>query len=144
MHTVTKDVVTDDKIAKEMSVPVGTHIVTITSEADGASELASDKATISAKIIKSPKRTDSGGFELQVAIFVSEPTPAVQEKAPEVKESTPEEQAVSYFVEKGMKEDTAKVQVARFGVSRVLAMRDKELDEQLAALVAKDETPSAT
>jgi hypothetical protein len=139
MHVTTKDTVGTDADAKALNVPIGTHILTSVIEGDGATELASVKAKLSAKVL-SVQRTDSGGIQVQTAALVSEPTPApAPTPVPVVVPPTPQEQAESYFVEKGMTPESAKAQVARFGTTRVLAMRDKELDDQLAALVAKED-----
>jgi hypothetical protein len=135
MHTTTKDVVGTADDAKALNVPVGTHILTSVIEGDGPVALASDKAKLSARVI-STSRTDSGGVQIQVAVFVSEPTP-VAAPAPPPPPPTPEEQALAYFTEKGFSADSAKANVEQFGVARVLAMREKELDEKLAAAVAK-------
>lgn len=143
MHTMVKDVVTDAKRAKELSVPVGTHIATITMEADGPVEIASSKATLSARIIKSPERTDSGGVTLQVAIGVSEPTPVVAAPPPK-----PEDTAVKYFTDRGLSETDAKKQVEKFGVERILKqqaaeaeVKSKSLDDELASMF---KSPEAT
>lgn len=121
------------------------HIISGTLEGQGAVSLASEKAEIDGKIIKL-ERTASGGISYQVAIFVDEPEPepAVAEEALVAEKSlTLEEQAVSYFTEKGMPVASAVSQVKRFGVDRVLAMRNKELDEQLSNLVSQVPAPIA-
>lgn len=133
MHTTTKDVIGTADEAKEMNVPVGTHVLTSVIEGDGPVQLASDKATLSARVLHAT-RTDSGGIEVQVAVFVSEPTsaPAPPPPAPE---PTALDNDLAYFTDKGFSMESAKINVAQFGVARVLAMREKELDEKLAKAV---------
>ncbi len=134
MHTTTKDVVGNADDAKAMNVPVGTHILTSVIEGDGAVALASEKATLSGKVL-SVQRTDSGGIQVQTAVFISEPAPAAA-PAPPPPEPSAEEKAIAYFTSKGFPAKTAEAQVAQFGVGRVLAMRDKELDQALEKVVA--------
>lgn len=133
MHTTTKDVIGTTEEAKEMNVPVGTHILTSIIEGDGAVAMASEQAKLSAKVLH-VTRTVSGGIEVQTAVFVSEPTPAAA-PAPPPPEPTDQEKAEAYFTSKGFSVASAKAQVEQFGVGRVLAMASKELDEKLKALV---------
>jgi len=135
MHTSVRDVVGTADDAKKYSVPIGTHLITALIEGDGAVELASSKATITARVIGSPTRTSSGGIEVKVAVLVSEPVPAPILVPEPVHVPTPEEDAAAYFVGLGMTQKDAEGQVERFGAARVLAMRDKKLDEELANLV---------
>jgi hypothetical protein len=139
LHTTTKDVIGTADEAKAMNVPVGTHILTSVIEGDGPVAMCSDKATLSAKVI-STSRTDSGGIQVQVAVSVSEPT-AVAAPAPPPPPPTPLDNAIAYFTSKGFTAESAKAQVAQFGIDRVLAMASKELDEKLASLVAEAPKP---
>jgi hypothetical protein len=137
MHISTKDVVADARQAKELSLEIGSHIITALIEGDGAVALASDKAEFDARVI-SVQRTDSGGIQVQTAVFVREPAPEkVKEPEAPKPQPTAEEQAISYLVSKGSSEDEAKSQVERFGVDRILSARNKELDAEVAALVSK-------
>ena len=115
------------------SLPEDTHIVSGSLVGHGANALASDKAKLSAKVVKL-ERTADGGINYQLAIFVSEPTPA-----PVVAQAPAEDPrflaAVDYFVGKGLTDTDARKKVNQFGVERVLAAREKELDAELAALV---------
>jgi hypothetical protein len=136
MHTTTKDVVGNEVDAKFLNVPVGAHIVTTVIEGDGPVALCSAEAKLSARVLH-VTRTDSGGMEVQVAVLVSEPAPAiVTPPTPAPAPPIPQEQAVSYFTSKGMSIETAKAKVEEFGVARVLAAREKELDNELAKVVA--------
>ena len=133
MHTTTKDVIGTADDAKAMNVPVGTHILTSTIEGDGPVAMCSDKASLSAKVLH-VTRTGSGGIEVQTAVSVSEPTPAP------VMASAPAEDpkflaAVDYFIGKGLTDADARKNVNQFGVDRVLAAKDKELDDKLADMV---------
>lgn len=74
MHITEKDTVSDDKAAKELGVAKGSHLLTSTLEADGPYELATDKGTLSAKVL-SCTRTAGGGIVLKTAITVTEPQP---------------------------------------------------------------------
>jgi len=114
------------------NLPADTHIVSGVIEGHGSTEFASSKAKLSAKVVML-ERTASGGVSYQLAIFVSEPTQA--EAGPVLVPPTPDELAAQYFIEKGMKPETAKAQVARFGAHRVLAMKEKELDQELANVI---------
>jgi hypothetical protein len=134
VHTTTKDVIGTAEEAKTMNVPVGTHVLTSTIEGDGPVQMASDKAALSARVLHTT-RTDSGGIEVQVAVFVSEPTPAPA-PAPAPVPPSPLDNAIAYFTEKGFTLESAKIQVAQFGVDRILAMKSKELDEKLAKVVS--------
>ena len=115
------------------------HIVTGIIEAHGATELVSGLGKLDGKIIKL-ERTASGGISYQLAIFIDEPEPIVVLE-PDQSSLSPEQQAVAYFTASGIPEATAKAQVARFGVTRVLAQRDTELaqkrDEREKALDAE-------
>ena len=55
------------------------------------------------------------------------------------------DQAIAYFKAKGLSDDASAKQVDRFGVPRVLAARDRELDAELAkvasAPTAEDQLP---
>lgn len=136
MHTSVKDVVGTSDDASKYNVPVGTHIVTALMEGDGAVELASKDAKLSARVI-SISRTDSGGVQVQTAVLISEPAPVA------VKVITPEEDAAQFLVDKlGISMEAAKSQVTHFGASRVLAAKAKEaaeknsdLDKELEAVL---------
>lgn len=121
-------------------LPDDTHIVSGTLVGHGDTSLASEKATLSAKVVKLERRAD-GGVDYQLAIFVSEPTPA-----PVVVLPPPEDPqflaAVEYFVGKGLTDSDARKKVNQFGVSRVLAQKDRELDAELAKVVAGEPTAS--
>ena len=137
LHLTTKEVVATEDQSKKLKLPVGTHIVTTVLEADGPNPLASKDAKFDAEVI-SVQRTDSGGVQIQVAVAFEEPAPAVAEApAPAAPEPTLSDAAVAYFVDKGFTKEDAEKQVSRFGVGRVIAMRDKQLDEELATVVAK-------
>lgn len=140
MHTTTKDVIGTADEAKEMNVPVGTHILTSVIEGDGAVAMASEQAKLSAKVLH-VTRTASGGIEVQTAVFVSEPAPVVA-PAPPPPPPSDQEKAIAYFTDKGFSVASAKAQVEQFGVGRVLAMASKELDEKLAALVTEPPAPA--
>jgi len=141
MHTTTKDVIGTDTDAKAMNVPVGTHILTSVIEGDGPVAMCTDKASLSAKVLH-VTRTDSGGIEVQTAVFVSEPAPATA-PTPVIAEDPKFLEAVAYFVGKGLSDTEARKSVNEYGVARVLAAKDRELDNQLTALVNKSETPEA-
>ena len=116
------------------SLPDDTHIVSGVLVGNGAVAFASEKAKLSAKVVKL-ERTSDGGVAYQFAVFVSEPAPAKPE------ESKPVEDprfltAVDYFVGKGLSDKDARKQVNQFGVERVLAAREKELDKQLEEVVS--------
>ena len=120
-----------DRPTQFKGLPEETHIVSGVLEADGAHQLVSVEGHLSSKVIKLA-RSDSGGIEYQLAIFASEPRPVVERgTAPEVM-PTQEQEAELYFTEKGFTPEDARKQVKRFGVQRVMAMRGKELDEELA------------
>lgn len=134
MHESDAERVADTKIEdrpEEMrNLPEDTHIVSGTLEGNGAVSLASDKAKLSAKVIKL-ERTVSGGINYQVAILVSEPTPAPVPVAVAAVDER-REAAIAYFTDKKFTRVDAERQVDRFGVDRVLAMKSKQLDEELA------------
>lgn len=144
MHTSIKDVVGTAEDASKYNVPVGTHIVTALLEGDGAVELATTKATLSARVI-SVSRTDSGGVQVQTAVLVSEPTPVV------AKVVTPEDDAAAYLASKlGISVDAAMSQVTHFGAPRVLAAKAREamqaqedLDKELSAVLNPSPEPKA-
>lgn len=121
----------------------GVHLLSSTLEADGPFELASPKATLDAKVI-ALRRTDSGGIFMQTAVTITEPKPATPAPAPEPEPvKTQEEQAVDYLVEKGKGKDEAIAAVKRFGVQKILAKRNEELDEELDELLTEDERAEA-
>lgn len=123
------------------NLPEETHIVTGSLEGNGPVALvSSDKAVLSARVIKL-ERTSSGGIDYQVAIYVQEPTP-VPVLVVQAAEDPQYLAAVAYFVETGMSDQAARIQVNRFGVARVLAQRDRELDAELAKVVASPEPPA--
>lgn len=136
MHVTTKDVVQNEEHAAELGLPVGTHLLESTLEADGANELASAKASFSGKVL-SIERTASGGITVKVAVSVNEPKPVEVKIEEPVKQPTREELALAFFTGKGFKAAEAKANVEKFGVDRVLAMREQELDEALAATLEK-------
>lgn len=111
------------------SLPDETHIVTGSLVGHGATALASDKAKLSAKVVKL-ERTADGGIDYQLAIFVDEPEPVKVEPAKPV-EDPKFLSAVEYFVGKGLPDTDARKKVNQFGVERVLAAREKELDAEL-------------
>jgi hypothetical protein len=125
MHVTTKEV--DDQ---------GVHILSSTVEADGPFQLASEKASLDAKVI-AVRRTDSGGVFVQTALTIVEPTPEVP-KAPEPVEPapTPEALATEYLKEKGMSEGEAKAAIERFGAAKILQKQVAERDAELNALLA--------
>jgi len=116
-------------------LPDDTHIVSGTLEGHGATEIASAKAQLSAKVVKLA-RTESGGVEYQLAIFVSEPTAAAAVPAKSVEDPSFLE-AVEYFVGKGLSDTDSRKKVNEFGISRVLAAKNRELDANLDALLEK-------
>ena len=114
-------------------LPDDTHIITGKIVGNGATELASPLAQLSAKVIKLT-RSDDGGIEYQVAILVNEPKPnPVPVPAPPVDANT--ENAVAYLKTKGMTDEQAREKVKLFGWQRVLAAKDKELDQEVQALI---------
>jgi hypothetical protein len=120
---------TDEELAAQphlAKLPDETHIISGTLEGHGANALASDKAVLSSKIVKL-ERTASGGIEYQLAIFVSEPAlaPVVEAKA---KEDPNFLEAVEFFVSQGLTDTDARKKVNEFGVSRVLAAKNRALD----------------
>jgi hypothetical protein len=126
--------VTDKIVDKD-----GVHILSSTLEADGPFVLASEKATLDAKVI-ALRRTDSGGVFLQTAVTITEPTAA----APELPK-TVEQEAAAYLASKGFSSDDAKAAIARFGADRILQRRDAEekakaaeLDDELDNLLLPD------
>jgi hypothetical protein len=124
MHVTTKEVDQD-----------GTHILTSVVESDGPNALCTEQAKLTAKII-SLQRTPSGGVQIQAALTIDEPVQVVAEAPAPVKAPTLEEQAAAYFESKGYSAEDAQAQVEKFGAVRVLAQRDKELDDQLAAALS--------
>lgn len=129
MHVTTRE--TDDS---------GVHILTSVIESDSATALVSEQAELSAKII-SIQRTASGGIQVQVAVSVKEPAPAIA--------LSPADQALAYFVDKGFTASDAAAQVARFGVDRILsqkaneeAVKQQDLDKELAAVLAGGDKPA--
>lgn len=144
MRIVAKDSVQTADQAKAMGLNLGAHILTITEEADGALELASEKAELKARVI-STERTISGGFQVQVAVEIIEPQP----EAPPVAAVplTPDEEAIAYLKSKDFGEVAIKSQLERFGAARILAARDREaanrdaeLDKELAETLGGGKT----
>lgn len=116
----------------------GVHILTSQIEADGPFAICSKDAKLEAKVI-GLQRTESGGVKLQVALTVEEPKP---EAAPVAEPAAPlptvDEEALAYLVnDKGLKKEEAQAAVDRFGAAKIIANRNKERDEELAALLAK-------
>jgi hypothetical protein len=130
------EITKDDRPDHLVNLPEDTHLVSGVLEGNGATALASEKAKLSAKTVKLT-RTAGGGVEYQFAIFVSEPIQVVKESEPVKAPPTDEEKAIAYFVEKGMKFETAKKQVERFGVKRVLDQLEAELDQELQSELKK-------
>lgn len=130
MHVTTKDVVQNADQAQALGLPVGAHLLTSVLEADGACELASDKAKLSGKVL-SIERTASGGISVQVAVSVVEPAVEAPKVEPEKPRLSNQELAVAYFQGKGFSAKEAEEKVEQFGVDRVLAKRDAELNDQL-------------
>lgn len=99
----------------------------------GAVELASDKATISAKVVKLV-RTSSGGIDYELAIYVSEP---VVVAAPAPVATDPQfEEAVVYLKEHGnLDEEDAREAVKKFGAARILAAKHERLNDELDDLL---------
>jgi len=145
MHVTTKEVVTDEKRAKELDVDPGVHILTSAIDADGPFEMCSPKAKLSAEVI-ALRRTDNGGIFLQTALTISEPQPEAA-PAPEVPEKapTPEELATEYLKEKGMTTGEATAAIERFGAAKILFKKNAEREGELDALLAspKPDTPKA-
>lgn len=130
----------DEELSEQphlLKLPEDTHIVSGTLEGHGATELASEKAQLSAKVVKLA-RTASGGVEYQLAIFVSEPTPAPVVAAKPAEDPTFLE-AVEYFVGKGLTDSGARKKVNEFGIARVLAAKNRELDANLDKLLTSGE-----
>ena len=141
MHTTTRDIVADAEAAEKLGVPVATNILTNTLEGDGPVALCSPAAQLSAKVI-SVARTESGGIVIQTALFISEPA-NIPVPVPAIAEDPKFLEAVEYFVGKGLTDTDARKKVNEFGVVRVLAAKDRELDTQLDTLVSKSEPPAA-
>lgn len=116
-------------------LPDDTHIVSGVLEGHGATEIASAKAVLSSKTVKLA-RTESGGVEYQLAIFVSEPTP-VAVAAVKPAEDPSFLEAVEYFVGKGLTDTDARKKVNEFGISRVLQAKNRELDSKLDDMLEK-------
>lgn len=142
MHNTTKEVVADEKVAKELGVDQGTHILSTTCEADGPFEMVSPKGKLHAEII-ALRRTESGGVFLQTALSIEEPQPEVP-KAPEPVEAppTPEELAAAYLKEKGMKPGEAKAAIERYGAAKILQEKNAERDAELKALLGNSKPAS--
>ncbi len=117
------------------NLPEDTQIVTGSIIGHGTTELATEKAKLSAKIVKL-ERNSSGGIDYQVAIFVSEPTPAPVVKLQDI-EDPKLTTAIDYFVSKGLTGDAARKKVAEFGIERVLNARERELDAELQKELGK-------
>jgi hypothetical protein len=136
MHVTTKEVVTDDKKAKELGVEKGVHILTSTIDADGPFEMATPKAQLEAKVI-ALRRTDSGGIFLQTALTITEPKPVPAPVVePEKPAPTPEELAAEYLQGIGLSEGEAKAAIERYGAATILRKKNAQLDRELDALVA--------
>ncbi len=101
----------------------GSNLLSVIIEADGATELASEAATVSAKAT-AYSRTVSGGIAIDIVVNVKEPEIVVGTLL------NPNDEAVAYFVAKGFTPNDAQSQVDRFGVSRVLNQRDKEIADK--------------
>lgn len=116
-------------------LPGEAHIVSGKLVGDGEASLASSAAHLSGKVVKL-ERTSDGGVAYQFAIYVSEPipNPVLAAKEPENPRFLA---AVEYFVSKGKDDGDARKLVNEFGVERVLARREKELDEQLERHVSE-------
>lgn len=128
----------EEKHAGIAKLPEDTQLVTGTIVGHGATELASINATLSARVVKLA-RNIAGGIDYQIAIFVNEPAPIA------VVEARPAEDpnfiaAVDYFKLKGLSDGDARKQVNQFGVPRVLAARDKDLDQELQAVISKEKS----
>jgi hypothetical protein len=123
------------------NLPDDSHIISGRLVGHGSTSFASEKAKISGKVVKL-ERTSDGGIDYQFAIFVSEPAPPKLEVVPPA-EDPQLLAAVEYFVSKGLSDGDARKKVAQFGVSRVLAAREKELDDQLAQTLSQTAAPKA-
>lgn len=142
MHITTKDVIGDEKAAKELGVDVGTHILTSTLDGDGAVALVSLEGKLEAKVI-SVQRTDSGGIKVQTAVTVTEPKPvAPPEPEKPIIPLTLEEEASAYLQEKGLAQADADAAVAKYGAVNVLIRRTKERDAELSALLSPKKAPA--
>lgn len=137
MHVTTKEV--------DQS---GTHILTSVVEGDGPNPICSADAKLEAKVI-SLSRTDSGGIQVQTAVTISEPAPAVAVVA--AVPLTADQQATAYLVSKGQSETDAAANVAKFGADRILtAKADDEaaaaqaLDAELKSLLSSTPAPKET
>lgn len=140
MHVSTKEVAADEKQSKLLGVPVGTHVITNTIEADGAFELASKTAEFDADVL-AVSRTASGGVKLVTALRIREPKPAAPAK--------PEDANLAFLKSKGLSDAEAGVALERFGHDRVQARRQaaeaekgKALDGELDALLAETAAPA--
>lgn len=118
------------------NLPEDAHIISGVLEGNGATALASEKAKLSAKVVKLA-RTAGGGVEYQLAIFVSEPIQVVEKVEPVKAPPTDREKAVAYFVSKGFRPEQAEKQVDRFGVKRVIDQLEAELDKELQDALSK-------
>lgn len=119
-------------------LPEETHIVSGTIVGNGSTELASEKAHLSAKVIKL-ERTPAGGVDYQLAILVSEPAPKAIERS-EPQEDPKFLAAVDYFMSKGQSDADARKKVNLFGVDRVLKAREDELDVELKKALSPEES----
>lgn len=118
-------------------LPEETHIVSGTIVGNGSTELASEKAHLSAKVIKL-ERTPAGGIDYQLAIVVSEPAPPKAAEPSKPQEDPKFLAAVDYFMSKGQSETDARKKVNLFGVDRVLKAREAELDSDLKKALEPD------
>lgn len=126
MHVATKD------SSKDGSA----HLLTTVIEADGAFELCHIGDDLKGEIL-SVRRTDSGGIEVQVAVSITKPVAAPLQLV----EDPGFLEAVAYIIGKGYDEVTARKKVNVFSAARVLAAKDKELNDEAARLAASNPPP---
>ena len=130
MHITTKDVVADQKTADSLGLPVGSHVLTNTFEADGATALCSEKANLIAKTLD-VSRTASGGIKVVTAVEVSEP---IEAPTPVVAELTDLEKVTAYLETKGLDEQQIAEHIKKFGIPMILTFWQQENDAKQASL----------
>jgi glutaminase len=135
------DVKTQERPPHMRGLPEETHIVSGTLVGNGTTVLASEQAKISAKVIQLAQN-GSGGIDYQVAIYVHEPVAVAPE--PTAAPQSPFDMAVEYLmVEKGLSQQDATAAVNKFSHTRILAVKEKELDAQMNELVNQNPAPEA-
>lgn len=113
----------------------GAHIITNVIEFDGAGEIASEKAKLSASVV-SVSRTESGGVEVKTSVVVSEPVVEQPKAVEPEKVLSADEQALEFLHEQGNSDEDAKEALAKFGAARILAKRNAKLDEELDSVIS--------